>query len=442
MVAATERHHITVIITPGQSIQAAVDANPAGTTFVIRGTHHGQQVVLPYKNDLSFIGEEDAVLIGDGQEHAFTGKTGQQTGDRIRLSSMEITGYAPPRQEGVIQGFGEAWDWTLEGLDIHHNANVGIRGSQGWQVLRCHIHHQGSMGVGGGRLYEDCEIDHNNTEPVDPSWEGGGSKWVWSDETVVRRCFIHDNYGPGLWTDGNIRNILFEHNRVWDNYGPGIFTEISRDALIHDNDVRRNGFGYTGWIDGSGILVGDSANIEVYGNTVLWNNDGIAGKHTNRGSGAYGEYTLKNLHVHDNIIGMNHGQTGIVWNPPGTPDDPSWGNRFERNSYILKGKEKHFRWGSNLLTFPEWQTVHEPDGMLAIVPSRPRRLRVSNGTLTWLPPSSDGGLPVIDYRVKHDGVIVQDGVGVSFEYGPITTGVWQVAAVTLAGRGTWNGLVI
>jgi hypothetical protein len=54
-----------VVITAGQSIQAAVEANPPDTRFLIKaGRHHGQTITP--KDGMSFIGEPGAVL--DGEE--------------------------------------------------------------------------------------------------------------------------------------------------------------------------------------------------------------------------------------------------------------------------------------------------------------------------------------------------------------------------------------
>ena len=50
-----------VAIVPGQSIQAAVDANPAGTTFLIRTGTHRNQTVRP-KQAQVFVGEPGAIL--------------------------------------------------------------------------------------------------------------------------------------------------------------------------------------------------------------------------------------------------------------------------------------------------------------------------------------------------------------------------------------------
>ena len=53
------------VISVGQSIQSAVNANPEGTTFVIKAGVHRRQSVKP-KSRMTFIGEPGAVLDGEG----------------------------------------------------------------------------------------------------------------------------------------------------------------------------------------------------------------------------------------------------------------------------------------------------------------------------------------------------------------------------------------
>lgn len=72
-----------IAIVPGESIQAAVDANPPGTTFLIRTGTHRNQTIRPKENQ-TFVGEPGAVLSGavdiagfapDGQWWSVGGQT-------------------------------------------------------------------------------------------------------------------------------------------------------------------------------------------------------------------------------------------------------------------------------------------------------------------------------------------------------------------------------
>jgi len=341
-----------VPVSPGDSIQALVDANPAGTAFLIKAGVHQSQQVIPKTGD-SFVGEEGAILDGGGTlGYAFTGSAGSVT-----LRNLIIQHYAPGSQQAVIQGGGV--NWLIEDCEIRDSRSGAIRASSGWLVRNNYIHHLGAIGVGGqgdNITYEGNEIAFNNTENVDPSWEGGGAKFVHTTNLVVRGNYVHDNKGPGLWTDYDNLHTLYEGNRVINNYGPGIFHEISYDAVIRNNLVEGNGFGAPGWVDGAGILVGDSANVEIYGNTVRNNNDGIGAKHTGRGSA----FELKNLSVHNNVIVMAGGLTGVV--RMGGLTDPvwsaEWNNRFDYNTYTLDSPTAdRFAWAAGYINQSEWLTA-------------------------------------------------------------------------------------
>ena len=121
---------------------------------------------------------------------------------------------------------------------------------------------------------------------------------------VVRGNFSHHNRGPGLWTDINNIHTLYENNTVEDNERGGIFHEISYDATIRNNTSRRNGTGkdFPYWTTGAGIEIVSSRNVEVHGNTLEDNWQGITGLDDHRGTGNAGPYTLINLNVHDNVV--------------------------------------------------------------------------------------------------------------------------------------------
>ena len=345
-----------VAVFPGDSIQGLVDAYPAGTTFVIKaGVHRGQRVV-PKDGD-SFVGEPGAVLSGDGAEFAFG-----EGGVGVTVRGLVIEKYASPAQKAVVRSGGGAEDWLVEDNEIRYNGGIGVKAGSYWTVRGNHIHHNEQMGMagaGGSIVVEGNEIAFNNTKKYDPYWEGGGTKFIHTNNLVVRNNVVHDNFGPGLWSDGNNIYNLYEGNRVYDNFGPGIFYEISHDGVIRNNVVERNGFGYTGWVDGAGILVATSLNVEVYGNTVRYNNDGIAGVHTDRSTSnsVYGPYALKNLWVHDNVIVMDVGQSGVVTNFDNAVFSAAYNNRFDKNTYTLGSASKYYRWQAGEITTAQWKAT-------------------------------------------------------------------------------------
>ena len=127
---------------------------------------------------------------------------------------------------------------------------------------------------------------------------------------------------------------------VYNNAGAGIYHEISHSALIRANTVVGNGRADNPWLWGAGILVAASDGVEVTGNVVRANGNGIAGIQQNRGSGLYGPHLLSNLWVHDNTVDASGG-SGVVQD---SGDGAAWArnNRFERNAFL---NGSWFTWG-------------------------------------------------------------------------------------------------
>jgi parallel beta-helix repeat protein len=345
-----------VAVFPGESIQAAVDAYPVGTTFVIKAGVHRRQSVMPKDGDV-FVGESGAVLSGEGvTEFAFGGKGAEG----VTIRGLVIEKYASELQAGVVRNVSGSYDWLIEGNEIRFNQGIGVKSASGWRIVGNYIHHNEQLGLGGAgsnMVIDGNEIAFNNAEKtVNPFWGGGGAKWVHSTGLVVRNNYVHDNYGPGLWTDGYNVNTLYEGNIVVGNWHAGIKHEVSCDAVIRNNTVEGNGFGNDGWVAGAGILIANSPDVQVYGNTVRYNNDGIGGVHADRTvSDSPCPVVLKNLSVHDNVIAMNVGQTGVVTNTSDPVFSDQWNNRFDHNTYVLGSGDQYYRWAGATVTTDQWK---------------------------------------------------------------------------------------
>jgi parallel beta-helix repeat protein len=331
-----------VEIFPGESIQAAVDANPGNTTFVLKSGTHRRQRVVP-KSGNTFTGEPGTVLDGENStEFAFRG-----TADNVTIRNVTVTRYTPGVHHGAIRGLrrehwgDEAIGWVVEDCEVSYSDGAGITIADEGVVRRCHIHHNGQMGITGwpeNGLIEDNEVSYNNTGGYDPNWEAGGMKLFYSDGLVIRNNHVHHNHGStGIWLDFNLTNCLIEGNLVEHNGTGGILYEISYSGTIRNNTVRRNG----SW----GIVVSTSSGVEVYDNSVIDNGHGILAIHNDRGSGDYGAFILKDLWVHDNTVTLPQGAfTGILDDTGGTAAYTSYNNRFDRNTYNAVG------------AFPFWGT--------------------------------------------------------------------------------------
>ena len=351
-----------VLVKPGSSIQGAVDSHPAGTTFVLGSGVHRRQTVVPKAKNV-FVGEPGAVMDGEGvADYAFLGKGA----DDVVIRGLVIERYATPLRDGTIMSKGGSQDWVVEDNEIRYNDAIGIKATSGWRILDNYIHHNQQLGLGGSGsniLVQGNEIAYTNWEGlVHRRIGGGGSKWVHTTNLVVRNNYSHDNRGAGLHTDGNNLNTLYEGNRVVNNGFAGIKHEVSCDAVIRNNVAEGNGFGNDAWIAGAGILVMNSPNVEVYGNTVRNNNDGIGGIHADRDDKVERcPLDLRNFNVHHNTIVMQVGHTGIVSNTGSSAVYNSWNNRFDYNTYTLGSKNQYYKWDGTLTT-KEWkQTGQDPN---------------------------------------------------------------------------------
>lgn len=331
--------------------------------------------------------------------HAFSGPA-----DNVTISGLVVEKYATPVGHGAIhggdprfaQGGGLNHHWVVKDNEIRYNHSVGIRTGNEMQVLRNNLHDNGEFGVGGsGRniLVDGNEIAHNNYAGFDFYWGAGGTKFVLTEGAVIRNNNVHDNEGPGLWSDIENRNILYEHNHTKGNRGPGIFHEISLDAVIRDNVVEEDDWdpsGKEGIWEGAGILISASANVEVYGNEVRNCLNGIIGIQADRGDSKHSptpyEYRLQNLRVHNNLIIQQKGfAAGIVSNPRFAPALFSdWNNRFEDNTYQLADSTlRYYHWMNAPRSKSEWQAFGNdrngkwtengsPAALVAVSPSNER----------------------------------------------------------------------
>lgn len=252
---------------------------------------------------------------------------GQAGISNITIDSLIIEKYAAPTNTAGV-GIGASRyggrDWLIQKSEVRYCHGGGIGNDAYTKALFNYIHHNGGHGMTGAGaevVIEGNEIAYNNlTAGYNPFWGAGGSKWVWTDGLIVRGNFSHHNRGPGLWTDINNIRTLYENNVCEDNTRGGIFHEISYDAVIKNNKLRRNGTAkdYPYYTTGAGIEVCNSRNVEVYDNYLEDNWQGITGLQDNRyGPGNHGEWRMDNFKVERNVVisrnqGPGGGRTGVA----------------------------------------------------------------------------------------------------------------------------------
>ena len=303
-----------------------------------------------YDTDSVFFGDNPAghvVEIGVS-ERAFGG-----TGSHITIKNLVIEKYACPSQEAAITNQWPGDFWTVENCEVRYNHSGGIqlRGRNG--IVRGNsVHHNGQKGIGivdGGdsSLIENNEIAYNNWKKMFSfGWEGGGTKFAHARNLTIRNNYAHHNLGPGLWSDINCTNLIYEYNRCEFNSAEGIFHETCDSAIIRCNILRNNAT-----LMGSNLQLANSTNSQVFGNVIEVHadyGDGIIVVQKERVDSSLGRALLvRNNHIHHNHI-IHKGIKGVSGGYCEYQCDDFWTNGhtiFEYNAYHVPDlSQKHWFW--------------------------------------------------------------------------------------------------
>lgn len=334
----------------------------ASVSDVTAGTWH-----FDYDNGRVYVGSDPS---GRTVERGLADRAFDGSASNVRIRNLVIEKYATRFQEGAIHG-NESDGWIVEDNVVRLNHGVGIMIGNRMQVLANKIVSNGQLGLGGigdDVLVEGNELAYNNYAGVSTGWEAGATKFVKTRNLIVRRNHVHNNYGKALWTDIDNIYTLYEENVVEDNGHQGIFHEISYDAIIRNNTIRRNGFERAdSWVRAAGIFIANSPNVEIYGNILEDNYHGITGVQQPRGEGRHGPYLLRNLWVHDNEVRMSRGLNGVA-RDDGDEDvfSATGNNRFDRNTYIVSDTDKSwFAWDNGGRSWDSWRAYnHDVNGKI------------------------------------------------------------------------------
>ena len=177
----------------------------------------------------------------------------------------------------------------------------------------------------------------------------------YSDNVTIRGSLITDGPNKGIWFDHMNRGVVIDGDTIRRQGQSAIWHEVGYDARILRNTVTTCGTSGFGWIEGAGINVTNSPNVEIANNTVATAPTGVgimqAAGYVN---GPYGANNVVNLNVHDNTISMTTGRTGIVQNVGSSAVFTSWNNRFTNNHYTLSPAAP-FAWADGNRTEAQWK---------------------------------------------------------------------------------------
>ena len=348
-----------VDIWPGVSIQTMVDSHGGSTTFCIRaGVHYLRSSITPKTGD-TFVGEYGAVLEGSGwstsddTQAAFRGHN--QDIDYVTIRNLVIRNMP---QRGIHAFYYMSNNWTIEFTEIASSRNVGIVFPANSIIRNNYIHHNTYSGYMGpyahNSVLEGNEIAYNG-------WE---QKVTESANVTFRNNFVHHNVGAGIWFDSDNTGTLVEGNRVEDNGHVGIWYEISGDAVIRNNAVRRNA--------DTGVFISTSKGVQVYNNTIEDNFRGITFfvNCPSVGGGQMG-FDLVNNSASDNTIAVGTRSGALAslfsWASCTSTQAAAYLNgsknlTFYRNRYYVPSTNAQYWYWGNFKYWWEWQAIPQDAG--------------------------------------------------------------------------------
>ena len=365
-----------VPVSPGDDLQALIDANPPRTTFCFAAGLYRLTSTISTSDRFPVLDLRAGAII-DGENGSFVGIEGQNESGEER--GTVVLG-------GSFQHFGnvDAPSWVspiivsqngvIDGTEFKENFNTGlsIQGNAA-RISHVNTHHNGRFGLvvteactgcpgPVGVVIEDTEIAFNNTRELPTDGLAGGTKFSGAtDGMIVRRNEVHDNYGSGLWWDGYNTNARVYENMIYDNRNWGIFWELSYGgAKIHDNTLIDNGIG-----DGSSsfynnvqLLVsasdGSDGGIEIYRNTM----DGTAHPLALINHAVHPIRT-RSVYVHDNLMILRSSQAkvgAVAFDGLTELFGDAANNRFDYNTYRVPDiNAAYWEWDGRILTWGQWQ---------------------------------------------------------------------------------------
>jgi Right handed beta helix region len=185
----------------------------------------------------------------------------------------------------------------------------------------------GTTCMGGGihdSVFDGIECDGNGWHPdsLRNDYQSASClKFNASGSFVVKNSYIHDNYWDGIWCDYcDSGTLTLTNNRFIHNGRSGIVWEVSGDAApgdhayIKNNVIQNNGWNTnappTGW---AGVIISDSANVEIVGNTFGGNNVGDGSGGTRAVfiyDGTRDPLPMHDIYIHDNVLNGDRIQSG------------------------------------------------------------------------------------------------------------------------------------
>jgi len=159
----------------------------------------------------------------------------------------------------------------------------------------------------------ECEGNGWHPDSLRNDFQSASCLKINHGSVTMTNSYVHDNYWDGVWCNFCdhvafvITDSRFVHNGrsgiVWEVSGSAV---PSDHALVKDNIIRNNGWNHnappSGW---AGIIISDSANMEIVGNTFGGNRVGDGSGGTRAVfiyDGTRDPLPMHDIYIHDNVL--------------------------------------------------------------------------------------------------------------------------------------------
>lgn len=241
-----------ILVSPGSSIQAAINAASAGAVILLRAGTWAEKVTVDKAITLAGYPGETAVI--DGQY------------------SDSIVPYW-----GVLLNV-TADNAIVQDLEVKRSQWMGVKlTGEGTRATNIYSHHNmenGILATGDDAVIEYCDVYYNcmsneNGIQTRTGWASGCTAARTPTGVTMRFNKVHHNWGEGLSTYEAYQTIMFG-NIVYDNYAPNIYLSDTTDSWVERNFVYTTGAMTVG--SRGGIVMGDERFAPVSQRNTVINN--------------------------------------------------------------------------------------------------------------------------------------------------------------------------
>ena len=273
---------MTVSLSPGANIQAAINSNPSGTAFSLTSGVYRMQSLKPLAGD-SFLGQAGADLNGSTvltnwvQQGVYWVSAGdpalnQPYGNSSLYCQSPTSGCAYPQDLylnnnplvhelalPIVSG-----QWYFD----YANDQIYMADNPTGQIVELSVTQQAFGGSANNVTVQNLIVEKYAVPLQSGAIEPYGSAWT------VQSNEVRLNHGEGIKTKGNNETIL--SNNVHNNGEAGIATGNSSSILFEYNTVSNNNYAKVAYdTEAGGSKFAGSSNLSILNNTFS-GNDGCA----------------------------------------------------------------------------------------------------------------------------------------------------------------------